>query len=413
MKETDLGWDLGTDLGLIRSQFPVLDRCTYLISNSLGAVPKGAKDGLDRFYSLWAEQGVSAWRDEWWDLSHKVGGLVASLLGAEEGAVTMLANATTAHWVALSTLFKEKDPRRNTIVMTDLDFPSTIYAVSAIAGFMGWKIDRVKSQCGQPGIEWEQVAERIDERTLCVAVSHVFFKSACILDVRPLVQEARRRGALTLIDGYHAPGTIPVDVRNLEVDFYVGGCLKWLCGGPGNAFLYVRPEHAKQSPPSLTGWMGHRSPFRFETEMEHVDGAYRYMSGTPAVPCLYTAVPGLEIIQKIGIDAIRARSLKLTATVLHAAQARDYPVFTPTLEERRGGAVSMGLPHAFQVKQALEKRGIKVDYRRGEEGEDDVIRIGPHFYTQEEEIHHLFQVVDRILESGEHRKFPDSINHVT
>jgi len=231
--------------------------------------------------------------------------------------------------------------------------------------------------------------------------------------VRSLALEARLKGALTLIDGYHAPGTIPVDVRDLGVDFYVGGCLKWLCGGPGNAFLYVRPALARLRPPSLTGWVGHRSPFRFETEMEHADGAYRYMSGTPAVPCLYAAVPGLEIIRDIGIEAIRARSLMLTKTVLREAQACDFSVFTPTQDERRGGAVSMELPHAFQVKQALEKRNIKVDYRRGREGEKDVIRIGPHFYTQEEEIHRLFGAVDEILASGEYKNFPGSINHVT
>lgn len=412
MIETTRSWDLETDLETIRSEFPILERCTYLISNSLGAVPRGVREALDRYYSLWAEEGVSAWASEWWDLARRVGDQAASLIGAGPDEVTMLTSATNAHWVALSTAFKKNNPRRNTIIMTDLDFPSTLYAVSRIAEFMGWEIDMIESQ-GRPGIECEEVAKRIDDQTLCVAVSHVFFKSAFILDVRPIARQARHRGAFTLIDGYHAPGTIPVDVKSLEVDFYVGGCLKWLCGGPGNAFLYAHPDQAGQDPPSLTGWLGHRSPFRFERDMEYTRGAYRFMSGTPPVPSLYTAVPGMEIIRGIGIDAIRKKSLRQTGAILRGAQTRGFQAFTPSLEERRGGAVSLGLPHAFRVKQAMEKRGIKVDFRKGGKAGPDVIRLGPHFYTRDEEIHSMFQAVDDILASGEYQDFPDSIDHVT
>ena len=405
-------WELDKDLDSIRSEFPVLENCAYLISNSLGAVPRGVRQALERYYSLWAEEGVGAWSSEWWDLARRVGDLAASVLGAGPDEVTMLTSATNAHWVVLSTAFKNKDPRRNRIIMTELDFPSTIYAVSRIAEFMGWEIDTIPSQ-GRPGIEWDEVAKRIDDRTLCVAVSHVFFKSAFILDVRPIAEEARRLGAFTVIDGYHGPGTIPVDVKSLGVDFYVGGCLKWLCGGPGNAFLYTHPDRAGQDPPSLTGWLGHRSPFRFERDMEYTLGAYRFMSGTPPVPCLYTAVPGLEIIRGIGIDAIRKKSLRQTGTILSEAQARGFQSFTPSLDERRGGAVSLGLPHAYQVKQVLDKRGIKVDFRKGGRAGPDVIRIGPHFYTRDEEIHTVFQAVDDILATGEYRDFPENIDHVT
>jgi kynureninase len=325
----------------------------------------------------------------------------------------MLPNATNAHWVALSTLFNERTPGRDTIIMTDQDFPSTIYALSEIAAFMGWRVRRLQSR-GRYGIEWERITQEFDDRTLCVAVPHVFFKSAAILEVSHIARKARESGIVSLIDGYQAPGTIPVDVTELGVDFYVGGCLKWLCGGPGNAFLYVRPEHSRLSAPALTGWLGHRSPFRFETEMEHTEGSYRYMSGTPPIPCLYTAVPGLEIIRKIGIENIRARSLKLTGSILREVRARGFSLFTPSPDEQRGGAVSFSLPHAFQVKQALEERGIKVDFRKGgREGERDVIRAGPHFYTLEEEIDALFGAVDEILAAGEHLKFPDRVEHVT
>ncbi|MFC2142764.1 aminotransferase class V-fold PLP-dependent enzyme [Acidobacteriota bacterium] len=405
-------WDLEKDLDRIRSQFPILGRCTYLISNSLGAVPRGVRQALERYYTLWAEEGVSAWSSEWWDLARRVGDLAASLIGAGPDEVTMLTSATNAHWAALSTAFNKNDPRRNRVIMTDLDFPSTIYAVSRIAKFMGWDIDMIESQ-GRPGIEWEEVAKRIDDRTLCVAVSHVFFKSAFILDVRPIAREARLRGAFTLIDGYHGPGTIPVDVKSLEVNFYVGGCLKWLCGGPGNAFLYANPDPAGQDPPLLTGWLGHRSPFRFEKDMEYTQGAYRFMSGTPPIPSLYTAVPGMEIIQGIGIAAIREKSLRQTGAILREAQTRGFQAFTPNQADRRGGAVSLGLPHAYQVKQALEKRGVKVDFRKGGKAGSDVIRIGPHFYTRDEEIHTMFQAADDILATGEYQDFPENIDHVT
>jgi kynureninase len=412
MTDTAQGWSLETDLTAIRSQFPILERNVYLISNSLGAVPMGVEAGLRGYYSQWAEQGVGAWRSEWWDLSRRVGNLVASLIGAAEDSVSMLPNATNAHWIALSTLFRKRPPGRDTIIMTELDFPSTIYAVSEIAAFMGWRVRRIKGH-GRAGIDWEEITREFDERTLCVAVSHVFFKSAAILGVQHIAREARLRGIPTLIDGYHAPGTIPVNVTDLGVDFYVGGCLKWLCGGPGNAFLYVCPERAKQAAPALTGWLGHRSPFRFEAEMEHTDGSYRFMSGTPPVPCLYTAMPGLEIIRRIGVENIRARSLKLTASILEAAQARGFPVFTPSNDDKRAGAVSFSIPHAFQVKQALERRGIMVDFRKGSRDEEDVIRVGPHFYTLAEETGALFEAVDEILASGEHMKYPDSVEHVT
>ncbi len=404
--------NFGFDLEKIRSEFPILGRCTYLISNSLGAVPRKARDGLNRFYTLWAEKGVSAWADEWWELSGEVGNLVAALIQAGKNEVAMLANATTAHWAAMSTAFAKKDGRRTRIIMTELDFPSTLYALSGIARFMGWEIDLVPSY-GAPDIPWQRIVERMDSRTLAVAVPHVFFKSASILDVRAIVQNARSQGVFSLIDGYHAPGTIPVNVQDLGVDFYIGGCLKWLCGGPGNAFLYARPEYARENPPLLTGWMAHQVPFHFSRDMEYAEGAYRFMSGTPPVPCLYAAAAGLDIVLEIGDLRIREKSQHQTCLIIKKAQERGYQVFSPFEASQRGGAVSLGIPHAFQVKQALEKQGIKVDFRRGETAEPDVIRVGPHFYTQDEEIEHFFLAGDEILAKGEYRFFSKKIGSVT
>jgi kynureninase len=405
-------WDLEVDLEEIRREFPILKRCTYLISNSLGAVPRGVKDSLGRYYSLWEQDGVSAWSREWWDLARTVGDKVAELIGAGPNEVTMLTHATQAHWVALSTAFGERSGGRTKIIMTDLDFPSTIYAVTRIAEAMGWEIDKIDTG-GVPDIPWQRIAERIDAQTLCVAVSHVCYRSAYIQEIARISEYARRFGAFTLIDGYHAPGTVPVDVKQADVDFYVGGCLKWLCGGPGNAFLYVRPAYATHNPPQLTGWLAHRSPFLFEPLMDYAEGAHRQMSGTPPIPALYCASPGLDLIREIGISAIRRKSLHQTGQIIRLADERGYRVFTPRTEGSRGGAVSLGIPHAFPVKQALEHRNFKLDFRKGGDEEPDVIRVGPHFYTQDQEILNFFEALDDIYTTHEYKKYPDMISHVT
>lgn len=407
-----MNWNLEKDLSLIRKEFPILERCIYLISNSLGAVPKQASDALNRYYHLWATEGVDAWKKEWWDLSRKVGNQMASLIGAGEDEVTMITNATHCHWAVLSTEFNRTQDKRKKIIMTDHDFPSIVYAISKISKFMGWKLEIVES-FGQPSIDVEKILERMDETTLFVATSHVYFKSAFIQDIKKIAAKAVQVGARTLIDGYHAPGVIPVDVKELKVDFYIGGCLKWLCGGPGNAFLYIRPDLAENLQPQLTGWFAHKTPFLFSSKMEFAPGAYKFMSGTPPVPCLYTASAGLGIINKIGISSIRRKSISQTQSIIRKAKERDYRLFTPEKDEVRGGAVSVHLPHTFQVKQALEHQEVKVDFRKGQEAEPDVIRIGPHFYTTDEEIHALFRKIDAIYESGEHKDFPEEITHVT
>lgn len=405
-------WDLDRDLESIRKEFPILGGCVYLINNSLGAVPRGAQEDLERFYRLWAEKGVTAWSEEWWDLAREVGDRVAGVIGAGQDEVAMIPNATIGHWVALSTKFLERDKEKNKIISTDQDFPSSLYAVSGIARFMGWELDVVPSgdQCG---VDAASILERIDKRTVFVTTSHVYFKSAYIQDIARITARARDAGALTVIDGYHAPGVIPVDVRELDVDFYIGGCLKWLCGGPGNSFLYVKKELASRLQPQLTGWFAHRSPFSFSTEMEYTQGSYRFMSGTSPIPSLYTALAGLEAINRVGLPQIRRKSLILTQRLIDGAKEKGYRVFTPEEEERRAGAVSIHLPHAYSVRAALEKRDIKVDFRKGKGEEPDVIRVGPHFYNSEAEIDAFFQAVDEIYAREEYKHYPENLDEVT
>jgi kynureninase len=405
-------WDLEKNLGRIRDNFPILAKCVYLISNSLGAVPVQVKDALGRYFRMWAEDGVSAWDKEWWMLSKEVGDRVASLIGAEKESVTMLTSATLAHWVALSTQFSAKNKERNKVVMTDHDFPSVLYALAKICSFMDWELDIVKSR-GKPGIDADEICDHVDEKTFLVATSHVYFKSAYIQDISRITQCAKKRGVLTLFDGYHGPGTIPVDVGEMGIDFYVGGCLKWLCGGPGNAFLYTRPQLMADIEPRLTGWLAHKNPFEFSPVMDYTDGAYKLMSGTPPIPCLYTAQAGLDIIQKIGIGSIRGKSLKQTSHVIKKASSMGFPVHTPLENERRGGAVSIAIPYAHQIKQALSRKNVKIDFRKGKDEEPDVIRVGPHFYTDDAEIDTLFETLDELYRSGEYKKFAGKSELVT
>lgn len=405
-------WDLDKDLETIRQEFPILSECVYLISNSLGAVPRRVREDIMAFYDLWSHQGVSAWSQEWWDLAKKVGNRLASILHSEEDSVSMVSNATQAHWIALSTQFLKKIHDRTKIIMTDHDFPSILYAVQKISEFMDWEVQVIQSN-DKPGIDVETILDHIDDRTLIVATSHVYFKTAYVQEISKIVDHAHRTGALTVIDGYHAVGCIPVNLSEIGVDFYIGGCLKWLCGGPGNAFLYVNPELASDIQPQLTGWLAHKSPFSFANGMDYTLGSYRFMSGTPPIASLYTACGGLEIVDAIGVENIRHKSISQTRAIISNSKKRGFRIFSPEEDMYRGGAVSIHCPHAFQVKQALEKRRFKVDFRMGRGSEQDVIRIGPHFYTMDEEIHSLFDAIDSIFATEEYKSFPEEIKRVT
>lgn len=393
------GWRLDEDLKKIREEFPILGRSVYLISNSLGAVPRAARSEIQKFLDLWEREGVSAWETAWWDLGVEVGDLASGVIGAPRGAVTMMTNATQAHWTALSTRFlpRTRGAKRR-VLLSDQDFPSVIYAVREICRVMGWEPVVVSSRGAafDPG----PVLEAIDERTLIVAVSHVHFKSAFIQDIGSICLRAKKFGAMTLIDGYHAPGVLPVDVVGLGADFYVGGCLKWLCGGPGTAFLYVRPGLARRARPALTGWAAHRKPFLFGLEMSWAGNNRRFQSGTPPIPCLYTARAGLEAILRVGLRPIRKKSLRLTERIILRAEERGFPLLTPRREECRAGHVSFHVPDAGSVNRALEARGVKTDHREGGRGEPDMLRVGPHFYNSEEEVDALFEELDDILRRG-------------
>jgi kynureninase len=388
-----------------RGEFPILATTTYLVSNSLGAMPRAVPERLAEYVDEWAEHGVRAWARGWWEMPVTVGNEVAPLLGAGAGEVAMIPNVSMAQAAVLSAL--DYTPPRDTIVMTALDFPSVRYVYERLATRLGARIRVVDSDDGI-AVDAQRVIDAIDERTRLVSISHVLFRSAYVMDVDAICRAAHERGALVSLDAFHAVGVIPVDVRRSGADFVTGGVLKWLCGGPGACFLYVSPSVRDTLEPALTGWQAHARPFAFEPEMAYAEGAFRWLNGTPVIPALYAAIEGPRIVKRAGIAAIRAKSVRQTARLIQLADDRGFRVHAARDPERRGGTVAIRVPHAYEVSKALLARDILVDYRP-EAG----IRIAPHFYTSDDELELAVAAMDEILERGEWKKFTGETAVVT
>jgi len=389
-----------------RPEFPILERTTYLVSNSLGAMPRAVPERLAEYARVWAEQGVRAWADAgWWEMPVSVGDAIAPLLGAGAGEIAMYPNVTIAQAAVLSAL--DYAAPRDAIVMTALDFPSVRYVYDGLARRLGARIVVVESDDGLT-IDTERLLAAIDERTRLVAISHVLFRSAYVVDVDAVCRRAREVGALVSLDAFHSVGIVPVDVRASGVDFLTGGVLKWLCGGPGGCFLYVAPHARDRYAPALTGWQAHARPFAFETEMEYGHGAARWLNGTPAIPALYAAAEGPRLLREAGIEAVRAKSLRQTERLIALADARGYPVHAPRDPARRGGTVAFDVPHAYEVAQYLLERGVIVDYRPGAG-----IRVAPHFYTSDDEVEAAVTMIDEAIEGGGWRAYAGKRKVVT
>ena len=372
-----------------RAEFPILDRCTYLVSNSLGAMPRAIPARLAEYAEAWGGLGVRAWASEWWDMPVRVGDAIAPLIGAGPGEIAMLPNVTIGQTAVLSSLTYEG--ARDGIVMTDLDFPSVRYVYDGLAARLGARIEVVPSDDGV-SIDTERLLAAIDERTRLVAISHVLFRSAYIMDVAAICARAHEVGALVSVDSFHAVGVIPVDVRALGVDFLTGGVLKWLCGGPGGCFLWVAPQVSRTLTPAFTGWQAHARPFGFEPHMEPADGAWRWLNGTPVIPALYAASEGPRLVREAGIERIRAKSTRQTTHLIARAREHGWAVTAPEDGSRRGGTVAIDVPHAYGVAQALLAENIVVDYRP-----NAGIRVGPHFYTSDDELDRAIEGIDDIL----------------
>ena len=381
-----------------RDEFPILSRCNYLISNSLGAMPRGVHDSLRHYADTWATEGVSAWGTGWFELPSTVGDKIAPLMGAAPGTVLVHQNASIANSILLGAL-DFSDESRDKVVITDLDFPSDVYALrSWLPDYM--RVHVIRSRDGVH-IDIDELLDAIDERTRLVSVSHVLFRSAFIMPAREITAKAHAVGAEVLFNGYHSVGVIPVDVAGWEVDYYIGGTLKWLCGGPGGVFMYVRPDRLPALQPRVTGWFAHKNPFGFDVnQLDLRDDAYRLMNGTPGIASLHAIQPGVDIVAQIGVDPIRAKSMRQTALLIDLADELGYEVVSPRDPATRAGTVTVNPPNAYEVSSELLARDIKVDFRP-----KAGIRIAPHFYNTDDEIRSAMTAIAEILEDGSWRRY--------
>jgi kynureninase len=389
----------------LREEFPILEKTTYLVSNSLGPMPRTVPEKLAEYARDWGDLGVKAWNRGWWELPVNVGNEIAPLINADADEVVMMPNVTIAQTAVLSSIDFTKE--RDTVVMTELDFPSVRYAFAEMAEKLGARVVVVRSDDGLT-IDRDRLLGAIDERTRLVAVSHVLFRSAFLMDVDAICARAHEAGALVSLDSFHAVGIVPVDVKRSKADFLTGGVLKWLCGGPGACFLYVSAAVRDQLKPALTGWQAHARPFAFEETMEFTSGPFRWLNGTPVIPALYAAAEGPKILRRAGLGAIREKSVRLTSRLVELADARGYTVNAPRNPAQRGGTVAIDVPHAYEVTQHLLSRNILVDYRVGAG-----IRIAPHFFTREDELDEAVSEIDKALESGSWQRFSEKIAVVT
>lgn len=375
-----------------RPEFPILETCTYLVSHSLGAMPSRARRYLDRFAEAWDHRGVRAWHEGWWELGRETGNLLAPILGAARDAITMHQNVTVAQSIVASCF--SYDSARRKIVLQDLDFPTNHYLFEGFRRY-GAEVVVVPSDNAITA-PIDRLIDAIDERTALVPVSLVLFRSGALQAIDPIVEKAHRVGARVVLDVYQAAGTVPMDVGRLGVDFAVGGSVKWLCGGPGAGYLYVRPDLIRELSPAVVGWAGHTAPFGFETgAIRYAETVERFQSGTPNVPALYAARAGYEIVAEVGVPAIRRRSLTLTRRLMAAADKRGWRLNTPTDDTHRGGSVVIDVPNGEAVTDELIRRQVIVDFRPGAG-----IRVAPHFYNTEAEVDRAIDSIDAILEES-------------
>ena len=387
---------MSDDLLKWRSEFPILDKTVYLISHSLGAMPKATYERLHEYADMWATRGVRAWAEGWWDMPVSVGNEVGRIIGADPGTVVMHQNVSVCQSLVLSCL--EPTPERNKIVYSELNFPSVMYVYEAHARDGKLKIEIVKSDDGIT-VPLERMLAAIDERTLLVPFSHVLFKSAFLQDAKAIIDRAHEVGAMVVLDTYQSAGTIPFSVKELNTDFATGGSVKWLCGGPGAGYLYVRPDLQTKLEPKTTGWMAHQEPFAFDTNMRYADNIWRFLHGSPAIPALYAAQSGYRIINEIGVDRIREKSMRQTNYLIELAEEAGFRVTSPKDVRQRAGTVTVAHEHAAAVAKELIRREFIIDYRPGAG-----IRISPHFYTTDNELELVIREMKKIGETESYRE---------
>lgn len=372
-----------------RPQFPILATSSYLISNSLGAMPAGVYEAMRGYAEAWGHEGVRAWEQDWWLLPERVAAGLAPLLGAPADCISTHQNVTIASAVIASCL--DYGPPRDKVVCSELNFPSVVQLYRQQER-RGARLHLVECPDGLT-VPLDAMLAAIDEQTLLVPISHVIFKSSFVQDVKAIVARAHEVGAMVVLDTYQSAGIMPLDLVGLQVDFAVGGVLKWLCGGPGTAYLYVQPQLAGSLEPALTGWFARARPFDFDPrDASHGEGSRRFLNGTTHVPALSAALPGLEILGQLDMNAVRAKSVRQTSYIIAQARERGWRVNSPLQPEQRAGHVSVAPPNAADVAAGLLQRRVMIDHRPGAG-----IRLAPHFYTSDEEIDRAFAEMDDLV----------------
>lgn len=372
-----------------RSEFPILEHTTYMISHSLGPMPKRAEVALKEFTDTWATRGIRAWEEGWWEMPLTCGDLIGSIIGAPKGRVAMHQNVSICQTIVTS-CFDWTGPR-NKLVTDGLNFPSNDYIYHGLQR-QGATIESVASSDGMT-IPLERILEAIDERTQLVSISHVAFRSSYLHDLAAITTRAHQVGAYIIADLYQSAGIVPLDVAALGLDFATGGSVKWLLGGPGAGYLYVRPDLDSTLQPAATGWAAHAHPFEFESgAITYAPDMHRFLNGTPNVPAMYSARSGYEIVNEIGVAAIREKSKRQTQLLVALADETGLTVHSPRDPESRGGTIILDVPNGREVTAELARRQILVDFRPGAG-----IRIAPHFYTSDDEIKHTIRELNAIL----------------
>jgi kynureninase len=374
-----------------REEFPTLASGIHLLSHSLGPVPRAARQSMIDYFDAWEHHtSEDAWATSWWELSRRVGDRIARILGGQPGSVQIQPNASIALATAAS-CFDFKSGARKKVVTTALDFPSMEYFWDGQRQ-IGAQVEVVPSADGI-SVPLERILEAIDSETCLVALAHTSYRSSYRVDVRAIVKRAHAKGALVLLDVYQSAGVVQLNAADWNVDFLIGGTIKWLCGGPSCGYLYVRPDLQRDLRPRLTGWVAHDSPFDFaHAPMRYAKSVRRFAQGTPSIPALYSAMPGLEIIEAVSVSEIAGESQRRTQLMIDFARERGWTINTPLEKDQRGGSVMIGVEDAKNMAERLAERRVFVDWRPGAG-----LRVSPHFFNTDEEIEKALNILAELI----------------
>lgn len=374
-----------------REEFPTLASGIHLLSHSLGPMPRAARDSMSAYCSAWEQHtNEDAWANSWWELSQHIGDQIAGIVGVDSGSIQIQPNASIALATTVSCFDFSSGPRRK-VITSALDFPSMEYIWDAQRSF-GADIDVIESPDGI-SVPLEMILKAIDETTALVALSHTSFRSSYRVDAKAIVARAHQVGALALLDVYQSAGAMTLNAREWEVDFLIGGTIKWLCGGPACGYLYVRPDLQKHLTPRLTGWVAHDAPFEFaRAPMRYAKSVRRFAQGTPSIPALYSALPGLQLIASVGLDTITTESQRRTQMMIDFALDRGWPVNTPHEVDHRGGSVMIGVDDGPAMVLRLAERKVFVDARPGVG-----LRMSPHFFNTDEEVLEALTILKELM----------------